>query len=211
MQIYIRFDWLLRYLLRDRQNYQIIDGFLSELLGQSVEIKAILDSGFQGKSNHVNLLVNNPHNELFITQLRYETELDYFDRILYGASKLITQYTSQGKPYSHVRKVISISIVYFDLRYGEDYLYHGMMHFQGFHRQDTLLLTERQQRTYQCQQVSDIYPHYNLIKIEKFQNQIKTPLDEWIYFLKNGNIRENFTARGLKEAKARLAIIDQED
>jgi len=32
-------------------------------------------------------------------------------------------------------------------------------------------------------------------------------LDEWIYFLKNEEIKEDFTAKGLKEAKEKLGIM----
>ena len=32
-------------------------------------------------------------------------------------------------------------------------------------------------------------------------------MDEWIYFLKNEEIKENFTAKGLKEAEEKLSIL----
>ena len=32
-------------------------------------------------------------------------------------------------------------------------------------------------------------------------------MDEWIYFLKNEEIKEDFTAKGLKEAKEKLGIM----
>jgi len=35
----------------------------------------------------------------------------------------------------------------------------------------------------------------------------KDTLDEWIYFLKNEEIKENFTAKGLKEAEEKLDIM----
>ncbi|MEY8553836.1 hypothetical protein AALJ87_10115 [Bacteroides uniformis] len=44
--------------------------------------------------------------------------------ILYGVAKAITEHISSGERYHHVKKVYSISILYFDIREGEDYLYH---------------------------------------------------------------------------------------
>lgn len=41
---YIRFDWAMKRLLRDKANYVVLEGFLSVLFGESVHIetKAIL-------------------------------------------------------------------------------------------------------------------------------------------------------------------------
>jgi predicted transposase/invertase (TIGR01784 family) len=49
--------------------------------------------------------------------------------------------------------------------------------------------------------ISDIYPEYFLIKINNFDNLAKNTLDEWVYFLKNGEIKQEFKAKGLLKAK----------
>jgi len=46
-----------------------------------------------------------------------------------------------------------------------------------------------------------------LIKINRFNDIAKDTLDEWIYFLKNEEIKESFTAKGLKEAEEKLSIM----
>ncbi len=46
-----------------------------------------------------------------------------------------------------------------------------------------------------------------IIKINRFNDIAKDTLDEWIYFLKNEEIKENFTAKGLKEAEEKLSIM----
>jgi hypothetical protein len=51
---------------------------------------------------------------------------------------------------------------------------------------------------------SQIFPEYWLIKVDKFNDRVKDKLDEWIYFLKNGEVRDDFTAQGLSEAKDKL-------
>ena len=52
-----------------------------------------------------------------------------------------------------------------------------------------------------------LYPEYYLIKINRFNDIAKDTLDEWIYFLKNEEIKENFTAKGLKEAEEKFNIM----
>ncbi|MEO5377908.1 MAG: DUF4351 domain-containing protein, partial [Magnetococcus sp. DMHC-6] len=48
--------------------------------------------------------------------------------------------------------------------------------------------------------------HY-LIKVRNFDDVARNTLDEWIYFLKNADIRDDFTARGLKKAKEKLDVL----
>lgn len=40
----IRFDWAIKKLLRNKANFDILEGFLSELLGDNIKIRQILDS-----------------------------------------------------------------------------------------------------------------------------------------------------------------------
>ncbi|NEP55551.1 MAG: hypothetical protein F6K31_00665, partial [Symploca sp. SIO2G7] len=54
--------------------------------------------------------------------------------------------------------------------------------------------------------VSEIFPEYYVIKVNNFNDVAKNTLDEWIYFLKKSQIKEEFTAQGLAEAKANLLV-----
>ena len=40
-----------------------------------------------------------------------------------------------------------------------------------------------------------------------YDDVARTKLDEWIYFLKNEEIKDTFTAQGLKEARQRLDLL----
>ncbi|MEI6825214.1 MAG: hypothetical protein WCK54_06465 [Desulfuromonadales bacterium] len=40
----VRFDWAMRKLLRNKGNFEILEGFLSVLIKQDVVIKSILES-----------------------------------------------------------------------------------------------------------------------------------------------------------------------
>ena len=103
-----------------------------------------------------------------------------------------------------MKKVISITIAYFDLGQGTDYVYRGTTTFHGIHKKDILTLSEKQIELYKKQSVHEIYPEYWLIKVGKFANTINDKLDEWIYFFKNAEIKNNFSAKGLKAAGERL-------
>jgi predicted transposase/invertase (TIGR01784 family) len=205
----VRFDWAMKKLLRNKANFDILEGFLSELLGQSIKIKQILESESNkatenDKYNRVDMLVENSTGELVIIEVQNSKEYDYFHRILFGASKVITEHISSGEAYAAVKKVISITIAYFDLGQGKDYVYKGTTNFRGIHKGDVLDFTPRQKELYQKDNVYEIFPEYYLIKVSQFSNHVKDKLDEWIFFLKNGQIREDFTAQGLPEASKKL-------
>jgi predicted transposase/invertase (TIGR01784 family) len=206
----VRFDWAIKHLLRDKANYSVLEGFLSVLLKEKVTIKQILSSQANqqtedDKYNDVDILVENSYGELIIIEVQNTKEYDYFHRILYGTSKVIAEYIKEGKAYADVKKVISITIAYFDLGQGDDYVYHGTNAFVGLHKGDVLTLSDKQKRLYGKEHVFQIYPEYWIIKAGIFnEKEVKNELDEWIYFFKTGEVKDEFTAQGLAEAKEKL-------
>lgn len=205
----VRFDWAMKKMLRHKANFAILEGFLSELLSDEVRIKQILDSESNketddDKFNRVDILVENEKGELVIIEVQNTQEYDYFHRMLFGASKAITEHIKEGSAYAQVKKVISITIAYFDLGQGKDYVYHGTTVFKGIHKGDILGLSDKQIEVYQKNSVHEIYPEYWVIKTGQFRNRINDRLDEWIYFLKNAEIKPSFSAKGLKEANEKL-------
>jgi predicted transposase/invertase (TIGR01784 family) len=206
----VRFDWAMKHLLRDKANYSVLEGFISVLLNEKVTIKQILSSQSNketedDKYNDVDILVENSKGELIIIEVQNTKEYDYFHRILFGTSKVIAEYIKEGKAYADVKKVISITIAYFDLGQGEDYVYHGTNTFLGIHKGDVLTLSDKQKDLYGKQHVYQIYPEYWIIKAGIFdEEQVHDELDEWIYFFKTGEVKDEFTAQGLAEAKEKL-------
>lgn len=203
----IRFDWAIKRILRDKANFAVLEGFLSVLLKEKVTIETILSSEANqetddDKYNDVDILVKTATDEHIIIEVQNTKQTDYFHRILFGASKLITEYIQEGKAYENVKKVISITVAYFDLGQGEDYVYHGTTSFKGLHKGDILTLSAKQRKRYEKVNVHQIYPEYWIIKAGIFnEDQINDKLDEWIYFFKTGEVLESFTAEGLNEAR----------
>ncbi len=212
MKNLIRFDWAVKRLLRNKANFGILEGFLSELLGEDIKIENILESESNqeyknDKSNKVDLLVKDSKGELVIIEIQNNREYDYLLRILFGTSKLLIDNMETGMRYSEIKKIISVSIVYFDLGKGEDYVYHGTTNFVGLHKNDILKLSKDEEILYKTESISKIYPEYYIIKVNQFDDVAKSTLDEWIYFLKREEIKDEFKAKGLKEAKNKLDIL----
>ncbi|MDR2581276.1 MAG: Rpn family recombination-promoting nuclease/putative transposase, partial [Fibromonadaceae bacterium] len=126
----VSFDWAIKYLLKNKADYVILEGFLTTLLGKEIKVKNLTDpegsqSSEKDRSNRVDVLAEEDDGTLIIVELQFSQEIDYFHRMAFGSSKAIMDHMSKGMLYSEVRKVYSIHIVYFELGVGEDYIYHG--------------------------------------------------------------------------------------
>ena len=159
---FIRFDWAMKRLLRDKSNYVVLEGFLSTLLEEDLRISRFLESESNqtdetDKFNRADILVEDSKGRLLIIEVQNNRELDYFHRMLYGVSKTISEYINLGDDYDKVRKLYSINIVYFDLGQGKDYVYHGKTIFRGLHNpNDILKLSVRQQELFIGKDAGDI-------------------------------------------------------
>ena len=207
----IRFDWAIKRLLRNKANFTVLEGFLSELLYTDLKINRILDSesnqnSSDDKFNRVDILVEDSKGEMLIIEIQNQNEYDYFQRMIYGTAKAISEYINLGEPYDKIKKVYSINIVYFDLGQGDDYIYHGRTDFKGVHKSDLLKLSPKQMEMFDKTDPFQLFPEYYVIKVNQFNDNAKDTLDEWVYFLKNDEILEGFNAKGLVQAKEILKL-----
>jgi len=205
----IRFDWAIKRLLRNKADHTVLEGFLSVLLDDDIKIISVKESeGNQehsaDKFNRVDIFVENAKGELLIIEIQNSEEVDYYLRMLYGVSKAITEHISIGNDYYKVRKIYHINILYFRMGDGSDYVYHGSTEYRGIHNNTVLQLTEKERDFFAKENVKDLYPEFYILCVKDFDNVAKNSLDEWIYYLKNTEIPESFTARGLKEAREKL-------
>jgi len=206
---YIRFDWAVKRLLRNKANFGVLEGFLTVLLGEPIRIVEILESeGNQlnetDKFNRVDIKARNSKDEIIIVEVQNTREIYYLERILFGVAKAITEHIELGRLYSEVKKVYSISILYFDIGRGTDYLYHGQNSFVGVHTGDLLEVSTKEKNAIVRKLPAEIFPEYFLIRVNEFNKVAVTPLEEWIEYLKTGVIHPDTKAPGLEEARRKL-------
>lgn len=112
---FIRFDWAVKHLLRQKANFGILEGFLTVILNEKITIDKILESESnqdfrEDKFNRVDIKARNSKGEIIIVEFQNTHELYYLERILYGVYKAVTEHISLGKTYRQIKKVYSISI-----------------------------------------------------------------------------------------------------
>ena len=213
---YIRFDWAIKSLLRQKANFGVLEGFLTVFLNEPIKIVDILESeGNQqqanDKFNRVDIKAKNNKGEIIIVEIQNTSELYYLERVLYGVAKAITEHINLGNTYKEVKKVYSISILYFDLGKGSDYIYVGQNNFVGLHTQDHLVISTKEKDTIVRKSPSEIFPTYILVRVNEFNKVAKSPLEEWVEYLKNGVISPETQAPGLQEAREKLKYYSMSD
>ena len=209
---YIRFDWAAKNILRNKADFVVFEGLISVLVKEKVSIVELLESESNqeqrnDKYNRVDIKARNSKGEIILVEIQQTREADYLQRMLYGVAKAITEHMGRGKMYENVKKVFSISILYFKLGEGKDYLYHGQTTLTGVHDGDMLSLTEHEREDLKVVSPEDVFPEYYVIRVNEFDKLATDPLEEWIRYLKDEYISPDTTAPGLKEAKERLEYL----
>lgn len=206
---YIRFDWAIKRLLRDKANRSIVEGLLTTLLNENIRIENILGTKAKyrlwddAQKDRIDIIAKeNVKTPIFI-RIQNMRELYYRERLLYGMPEEPLE-----DIFQEVKKVYSISILYFDLGKGNDYLYHGQNRFIGVHTNDELMITAKEEGAIVQKLPKEVFPEYYLIRVNEFNQVAKTPLEEWVRYLKTGIIDPDTTAPGLPEAREKLRYYD---
>ena len=121
---------------------------------KTVKIQGLLESEGNreredDKANRVDLLALMDDKAKVIIEVQNNTETAYFQRMIFGTSKVLCDYINKGENYEHVSKVYSVNIVYFALGKGSDYVYHGKTEFRGIHNGDILQLNPFQKEKFE--------------------------------------------------------------
>ena len=207
---YIRFDWAMRRILRQKVNYGILEGLLETVLNMKLKIISVLEPSDESKCdnfNRLDLLALDCSNDKILIEIQNNTEYAYFERIIFGTSKFITDLINKkGEGYENVRKIYSVNIVYFSLGKGTDIVYHGKTEFRGIHNGDLLELSPFQRQKFNVDAVSDLYPEYYILKVNDFNRVAKNFLEEWVYYLNTGDVPQEAKAPGMEEVKEQLTI-----
>ena len=218
----IRFDWAIKSLLRDKANFDVLEGFLAALLeDDSIQIIELLgEEGQQDdedeKFNRVDILVKDDKDRRIIIEVQTTRESDYLERLLFGTSKSIVENIGIGKAYKNIHKIISVSILFFNLGRGEDYLYHGTTSFVGMNDGKPLIIKRKEEAVINGQKVikfkdRNIFPEYYLIRVEKYPNIIRRKIDEWIYLIKNDQVSAGSTSKNIDKAAEKLDFINMSE
>jgi predicted transposase/invertase (TIGR01784 family) len=105
-----------------------------------------------------------------------------------------------------IKKVYSINIAYFDLGAKREYVFCATLsRFTGVHFTDEYIPFS--QSLNPPSDKKDLHPEYYLILPNKFDEQMRSRFDEWVYTLKTSKVRSEFTAAGIQAAGEKLDVL----
>jgi len=206
----ISFDYAIKNILRDKANFDVLSGFLTELLNKQVAVQEILESEGDKdeplkKTNRVDLKAKINDSEIAVFEIQFFDQIDFLGKIVFNACKAVVEQVSVGKPYD-INKVYSVNIAYFsDFGAKKEYLFRARLaEFSGVHFNESIPFTQNLNPPAPSKEV---HPEYYLILPAKFDEQIRGKFDEWIYTLKTSKVRNDFTAAGIQEASEKLDVL----
>ena len=83
MENYIRFDWAMKRLLRNKANFSVLEGLLTTLLNEKITIQRLLESESNqedefDKYNRVDMLAENSKGELLLIEVQMGRNNNFF-------------------------------------------------------------------------------------------------------------------------------------
>ena len=219
---YVRFDWAIKRILRDKANKGVLEGLMTVLLNDKITIEEILESesnqdSMEDKYNRVDVKAKTSTGEIIIVEVQMAREFNFMQRILFGTSKAVTEQVHLSQGYEHIKKVYSVNVLYFDLGEGDDYAYHGTTVFKGINKPESMLtFSEKDEKYFDNGYVATnspqkVFPEYFLLRVNNFNAVAKAPIEEWMQYLKDGIISDDTKTPGLQEAKEKLAYMKMTD
>ena len=195
----ISFDWALKSILRQKDNFDILEGFLSDLLGEQITILDLIESegnkdDKKDKFNRVDLKAKDSSGREIIIEVQYDREPDYLERVYYGTCKSLIDNMQEGYRYKNIKKIISVSIVYWQML-DKSYLIKGEMVFKD--------LTDNS-RELPMKSEHKIFAEYYFIQPEWFNDNIKSAIDEWVYMFKHSKVKGEIEATNINKAQDKL-------
>jgi len=222
----ISFDYAIKDILRDKANFDVLSGFLTELLEKPVNVQEILESEGDAKSkddkvNRLDLKAKIDDGELAVFEIQYFDQVDFLGKILFNACKAVVEQIASGGLFD-IKKVYSINIAYYNIGAVNEYVFiASLSEFKGIHFDEAIPFSQHLDPLSAVSK--EIHPEYFLILPNKFDEKIRDEygnvvsdiftegtadkFDEWVYVLKNSVVKSNFTAKGIQEASEKLDVL----
>jgi len=188
----ISFDYAIKDILRDKANFDILSGFLTELLEKPVTVLEVLESETNpatpatigkkagktgklrtvrntGKVSRMDLKAKIDDDELAVFEIQYFDKVDFMGKILFNACKTVVEQINIGAKFD-VKKVYSINISYYGLDAEDEYVFTATLkEFKGIHYDEVIPFSQKIDPTSGAPK--DIHPEYFLILPNNFEDE----------------------------------------
>jgi predicted transposase/invertase (TIGR01784 family) len=211
----VSFDYAIKYLLKDKGDYDIVEGFISTLISscgyKPIKIKALLESASNKeskelKSSIADLVVEDDAGNKYIVEIDRSYTSLFLHKACFNSSRLIVDSISSNDDYSTIKKIIHINLLYFPFGNIKAPLHYGKTIFHEIDRvhPKSLHIADLGMKFFDAH---NIFPEYFVISVPLFNDVIKDELDEWLYMMKHSEVKKDFKSPYMKKVADRLNIL----
>ena len=212
----ISFDYAIKYLLKDKGDYSIVEGFISALLKtkgyKDVKIIALLETESNAedsktKRSLADVVVEDQDHNKYIIEIERSVKDSFIHKSCFNTSRLIVDNLSQGEDYTDIVKVFHISLLYFPIGNGPGAIYHGKTIIHEVETHEKLSVHIKNKKTNEIFDATDILPEYFFISVPLFNDRLEKEIDDWLYVLKYDGVPATFHSPYMKQVAEKLDIL----
>ena len=211
----ISFDYAIKYLLKNKGDYDIIEGFISALFAAEgyppVRINALLESesnkeSLELKKSIADLVVEDADGNKYIVEIERAYTPNFMHKACFNSSRLVIDGIYGNQDYTAIKKVFHISLLYFTTKQMQKPIYHGKT---IIHEVDTAHPVDVRIANQGLVMFDspNVFPEYFFISVPMFDDVIHGEIDEWLYVMKHSDTKEGFKSPYMKKVEERLAVI----
>ena len=210
----ISFDYAIKYLLRNKSDYEIIEGFISSILAtkgyKPVKIISLLESESnkeekKDRRSLADVIVEDEDKKKYIIEIERNVKLSFIEKACFNTSRIIVDSIKESADYSSIIKVFHISLLYFPV--GKGPIHHGKTLIHEIETNQKLnlhIINKNSQTSYDA---TEIFPEYFFISIPLFNDRLEKEVDDWLYILKHDEVPNKFRSKYIEKVKERLSIL----
>eukprot|EP01119_Soliformovum_irregulare_P017241 TRINITY_DN5092_c0_g1_i1.p1 TRINITY_DN5092_c0_g1~~TRINITY_DN5092_c0_g1_i1.p1 ORF type:complete len:305 (-),score=-13.03 TRINITY_DN5092_c0_g1_i1:91-1005(-) len=212
----ISFDYAIKYLLKDKGDYSIVEGFISGLLKtrgyKDVKIIALLDSesnkeDSKSKRSLADVIVEDEDHQKYIIEIERSVKDSFIHKSLFNTSRLIVDNLAQREDYTDIIKVFHISLLYFPIGNNKGAIYHGKTIIHEIDTNEKLSVHIKNIETGKTFDATDIMPEYFFISIPLFNDKLEREIDDWLHVMKYDEVPTSYHSPYMTQVAEKLSIL----
>jgi hypothetical protein len=195
----VSLDYAIKYLLKDKGDYEIVEGFISAILKDAgylpVKITVLLESESNKESEELkqsvaDVIVEDQQGHKYIVEIDRAYTSSFLHKACFNSCRLIVDNIGISEDYSTIKKVFHISLIYFPYSNMKSLLYYGQTIFRKTDEHSRHLHIGNMGG--RIVDIHNIFPEYFVISVPIFNDVINDEIDEWLYFAKHSEVRDDF-------------------
>jgi hypothetical protein len=211
----ISFDYAIKYLLKSKGDYDIIEGFISALFAAQgyppVKINALLDSESNKetldlKKSIADLIVEDAEGNKYIVEIERSYTPNFMHKACFNSSRVVVDGIYGSQDYTSIKKVFHISLLYFSTKEMQKPIYHGKTIIHEVDTKNPVDVNIANEGLV-IFNTPNVFPEYFFISVPMFDDVINMEIDEWLYVMKHSDIKEGFKSPYMAKVMERLAVI----